>query len=445
MPERETVLFQGDHAMTYAAAVSYLYGLQKHGIKLGLDIMTALVGRLGMPQSCYRSLHIAGTNGKGSTAAMTAAMFQAGGYRVGLYTSPHLVEFGERIRINGRMISESDIARLTELVKRVSEPDLSPTFFEFTTAMALQYFAESQVDLAVLEVGLGGRFDATNVVSPLVCAITTIALDHQQYLGSTLESVAFEKAGIIKPDVPVVVGRLPREARETIERIAAEREAQAFCLDRDFQVEGKTPSRFNYSGFGVRYEDLSSPLLGVHQLDNCACAVSLVEAAHQAGLAVAESAIREGLYKVQWEGRLEVVARDPLTVLDGAHNPAAAQALADYLRTFRLSHPLSRVVLVLAMMRDKDHRRFLERLKGLVDHVVVTQAELERSATVDELLPLVAEQWPEARTSARASGALAEARQLARSQDLICVTGSLMLIGEMKAWLRSCGLSRLRG
>ena len=430
--------------MTYTAAVSYLYSLQKHGIKLGLDTMTALVGRLGMPQSRYRSLHIAGTNGKGSTAALTAAMFQAGGYRVGLYTSPHLVEFGERIRVGGRMIPESDIARLTELVKGISEPDLLPTFFEFTTAMALQYFAESQVDLAVLEVGLGGRFDATNVVSPLACAITTIALDHQQYLGSTLESVAFEKAGIIKPNVPVILGRLPGEARDTIERIAVERDAPVFCLGRDFQVEGETPARFKYSGFGLRYDDLSCPLLGTHQLENCACALSLVESARDR-LAIHEPAIREGLREVQWEGRLEVVARDPMTVLDGAHNPAAAKALADYLRTFRLSNPLSRVILVLAMMRDKDHRGFVEFFKGLVDEVVVTQADLKRSATADELLPLVGETWPRARTNTRVSGALGDARHLARPQDLICVTGSLMLVGEVKASLRGCGLSRLRG
>ena len=431
--------------MTYTAAVSYLYSLQKHGIKLGLDTMTALVGRLGMPQSRYRSLHIAGTNGKGSTAALTAAMFQAGGYRVGLYTSPHLVEFGERIRVDGRMISESDIARLTELVKGISDPDLSPTFFEFTTAMALQYFAESQVDLAVLEVGLGGRFDATNVVSPLACAITTIALDHQQYLGSTLESVAFEKAGIIKPNVPVILGRLPGEARDTIERIAVERDAPVFRLGRDFQVEGETPARFKYSGFDVRYDDLSCPLLGAHQLENCACALSLVESARRDRLAIQEPAIREGFRTVQWEGRLEIVARDPLTVLDGAHNPAAARALADYLRTFRLSNPMSRVILVLAMMRDKDHRGFVEFFKGLVDEVVVTQADLKRCATADELLPLVVETWPRARTNARVSGALDAAKQLARPQDLICVTGSLMLVGEVKASLRGCGLSRLRG
>jgi dihydrofolate synthase / folylpolyglutamate synthase len=431
--------------MTYRAAVSYLYSLQKHGIKLGLDTMTALVGRLGMPQGRYRNLHIAGTNGKGSTAAMTASMFQAGGYRVGLYTSPHLVEFRERIRIDGRMISESDIGRLTEVVKGVSEPDLSPTFFEFTTAMALHYFAESKVDVAVLEVGLGGRFDATNVVSPLVCAITTIALDHQQYLGNTLESVAFEKAGIIKPNVPVITGRLSREAFETIARIAGERNAPLFSLGRDFEVEGETPARFSYSGASVRYVGLSCPLLGAHQLENCACALALVDAARQHRLVVREAAIREGLRQVQWEGRLEVVARNPLTVLDGAHNPAAANALAEFLRTFRTSNPASRVVLVLAMMRDKDHHGFVEPFNGLVDDLVLTQVDFKRSATVEELLPVIGTLCTQVRTQARVADALGEANQLARPQDLIYITGSLMLIGEVKAALRGCGLSPLRG
>lgn len=431
--------------MTYTAAISYLYGLQKHGIKLGLDTMTALVGRLGMPQSRFPSLHIAGTNGKGSTAAMTAAVLQAGGYRVGLYTSPHLVEFVERICVSGQMIPETEIARLTQLVKSVSEPDLSPTFFEFTTAMAMQYFAESQVDVAVLEVGLGGRFDATNVVTPVASAITTIALDHQQYLGNTLESVAFEKAGIIKDNVPVVLGRVAGTVRETIERIADERGAAVYCLGRDFDVEGDAPARFRYSGFGVRYADLSCPLLGAHQLDNAACALSLIETARRNRLPVGEQAIREGLRHVQWEGRLEVAARDPLTVLDGAHNPAAAESLANYIRTFRLANPGSRVVLILAMMRDKDHRGFIEPLKNVVDEVVLTQADLKRSATVDELMPVLRHAWPRARAIANVPGAVREARQLARPQDLICVTGSLMLIGEVKALLRGCGLSPLRG
>ena len=431
--------------MTYTAAVSYLYGLQKHGIKLGLDTMTALVGRLGMPHARYRTLHIAGTNGKGSTAAMTAGMLQAGGYRVGLYTSPHLVDFGERIRVNGRMIPEADIARLTDAVKNAADPDLAPTFFEFTTAMAFQYFAEADIDVAVLEVGLGGRFDATNVVSPIACGVTTIGLDHQQYLGNTLESVAFEKAGIIKSNVPVVVGHLPDEAREVIERIAAERDAPLLCWGRDFRVEGETPAHFSYFGFGARYDALSCPLIGVHQLENCACALSLIEAARPHRLAVAEPAIRQGLQEVHWEGRLEVVSRDPLTILDGAHNPAAAQALAGYLRGFRRSNPLSRVILVLAMMRDKDHQGFLAPLTEVVDDVVLTQAALKRSATIDELFQRVRRIWPEVRINARVADALSEARRLARSQDLICVTGSLMLIGEVKALLRGCGLSPLRG
>jgi len=431
--------------MTYAAAVSYLYSLQQHGIKLGLDTMTALVGRLGMPQARYPSFHIAGTNGKGSTAAMTAAILQAGGYRVGLYTSPHLVEFRERIRINGRMVPESDIARLTEAVKAAAQADLSPTFFEFTTAMALQYFAESKVDAAVLEVGLGGRFDATNVVSPLACAITTIALDHQQYLGSTLESVAFEKAGIVKPKVPVIVGHVPGEAGDTIERVAIERQAPVVRLGRDFHVEGDTPAAFTYRCGGIRYEELSCPLPGTHQLDNCACAVALVTTAGDQRLAVEEPAIRQGLREVQWEGRLEIVASEPLTLLDGAHNPAAAAALGEYLRRFRRSRPLSRVILVLAMMRDKDHRGFIEPFQGLVDEVVLTQAALKRSATVDELLPVVRDLWPQVRTHARVSDALADAKATARPQDVVCVTGSLMLVGEVKALLRGCGLSPLRG
>ena len=431
--------------MTYTAAVSYLYSLQKHGIKLGLDTVTALVGRLGMPQSRYASVHIAGTNGKGSTAALTAAIFQAAGYRVGLYTSPHLVEFRERIRVDGRMILESDIARLTDLVKGVCRAELSPTFFEFTTAIALQYFAESRVDIAVLEVGLGGRFDATNVVSPLACAVTTIALDHQQYLGDTLQSIAFEKAGIIKPNVPVILGRLAAEAHEAIERIAVERNAPLFRLGRDFQVEGQSPVRFSYCGFGVQYADLSCPLIGAHQLDNCACALSLVESVRPHRVVVTASAVRQGLQEVHWEGRLEIVGREPLTVLDGAHNPAAAKVVADYLRAFRSSHPVSRVILVLAMMRDKDHRAFVEAFKGIVDDVVVTQANLKRSATTEELLSVIGGFWPHARINARVPDALAEAKQLARSQDLICVTGSLMLVGEVKASLRGCGLSRLRG
>ncbi|HLZ33049.1 MAG TPA: folylpolyglutamate synthase/dihydrofolate synthase family protein [Nitrospira sp.] len=431
--------------MTYASSVAYLYSLQKHGIKLGLETMTALTGRLGMPQARYRTLHIAGTNGKGSTAAMTASILQAAGYRVGLYTSPHLVEFRERIRVNGEMISESEVARVTEQVKERCGPDLSPTFFECTTAMALSYFADAQVDVAVLEVGMGGRYDATNVVTPLACAIITIALDHQEYLGTTLASVAFEKAGIIKACVPVVVGRVPDEAHRTIEQIARDRSAPLSCLGRDFHAIGSTPERFSFVGRGLRYNDLRCALQGVHQLDNAACALALLEAAGSNGIAVTEQAVREGLGRVSWEGRIEIVDRRPMTVLDGAHNPAAATALSQYLRTYRLTHPGSRVILVLGMMRDKDHRGFIEPLRDLVDEVVLTQADLPRSATVQDLQSELRDQWPHPHARAVLSDALGHAKQLAGTDDLICVTGSLMLIGDVKALFRGCGLSPLRG
>lgn len=431
--------------MTYSTAVAYLYRLQKHGIKLGLATMMALMARLGMPQIRYRALHIAGTNGKGSTAAMAAAILQAAGYRVGLYTSPHLVEFRERIRVNGEMIAESQVAQLTEQLQALCRLDLSPTFFEYTTAMALQHFADSGVDVAVLEVGLGGRFDATNVVTPMACAITTISLDHQEYLGTTLSSIAFEKGGIMKPGVPVVVGRLDEDAWGTIEQVAGERQAPMFRLNRDFCAEGKTPQRFSYRGLGMQYEGLTCPLEGRHQLDNAACALALLGAAASQGITVETEAVQAGLRAVNWAGRLEVVDRRPTILLDGAHNPAAVRALADYLtcsdRSFR-SHP---IVLVLGMMRDKDHRGFVEPLKCLVDAVVLTQADIPRAATALELQVSLEGLLPHPHVVPSPGEAMALAKQLATPDGLVCVTGSLMLVGECKAWFRGCGLSPLRG
>lgn len=431
--------------MTYVSAVAYLYRLQKHGIKLGLETMTALMGRLGMPQARYRTLHIAGTNGKGSTAAMAASVLQSAGYRVGLYTSPHLVEFRERIRVNGEMIAESQVAQLTEHIRTSCQPDLSPTFFEYTTAMALQHFAEARVDVAVLEVGLGGRFDATNVVTPMACAVTTIALDHQDHLGTTLSSIAFEKAGIIKQGVSVVLGRLDEEARRTIEQVALERQAPVSRLDEDFHIEGESPAHFSYHGLGLQYDGLTCALEGRHQLDNAACALALLEAAAPQGITVTAESVREGLRAVNWAGRLEIVDHHPTILVDGAHNPAAARVLADYLTDSLRSHPSRRVVLVLGMMRDKDHRGFVEPLRGLVDEVVLTQADFPRSATAQELRAALVDLFPSSHVAPSLSEAMTLARQLAGSEDLVCVTGSLMLVGECQAWLRGCGLSSLRG
>ncbi len=431
--------------MTYSSAVAYLYRLQKHGIKLGLETMTALMVRLGMPQTQYRALHIAGTNGKGSTAAMAAAVLQAAGYRVGLYTSPHLVEFRERIRVNDEMIAELQVAQLTEKIQTLCQSDLSPTFFEFTTAMAFQHFADSGVDVAVLEVGLGGRFDATNVVTPMACAVTTISLDHQEYLGTTLSSIAFEKAGIIKPGVPVVLGRLEDDAWRTIEQVARERQAPVFRINENFRTEGETTRQFSYRGLGMQYDELTCALEGRHQLDNAACALALLGTAASQEITVTAEAVRAGLRMVNWAGRLEVVDRRPTILLDGAHNPAAATALADYLTGSDRSHPSRPVVLVLGMMRDKDHRGFVEPLRALVQEVVLTQADLPRSATAQELRASLQGLLSHPHVVPSFSDAMALARQLATPDGLVCVTGSLMLVGECKAWFRGCGFSPLRG
>lgn len=430
---------------SYRSALEKLFARTGSTAKFGLDRTKALLALLGNPHERIRSFHVAGTNGKGSVIATLDTLLRAKGMSVGRYTSPHLVDFRERIRVNGEMIGEAAVAGLTEQMRSHCGTDLVPTFFECTTAMALQHFADAHVDVAVLEVGLGGQFDATNVVTPTACAITTIALDHQEYLGTTLSSIAFEKAGIIKSNVPVVVGRIEEEAWHRIEQVATERHAPLARLDRDFFAEGQTPNSFSYRGRAVHYEGLTIPLEGRHQLDNAACALALIEAATTNGLEVLDAAVRQGLRVVHWEGRLEIVDRHPTVMLDGAHNPAASAVLATYLKDYARTNPQSRVILVWGMMRDKDHRGFAAPLVDAVDDLILTQAHLPRSATVADLHGALVGHRCCPRAAPILSEAIALARRLAAPDDLICVTGSLMLVGEMKALVRGCGLSPIRG
>ena len=431
--------------MTYPSTVQFLYGLQQHGIKLGIETIRALLGRVGDPHRRYPVLHIGGTNGKGSTAAMAASILRASGHRVGLYTSPHLIDFRERIRVNGEMIPESRVIRGVELLREASAPDLAPTFFEFTTALAFHYFAECQVDVVVLEVGLGGRFDATNVVEPLAAAITTIGLDHEIYLGSTIEAIAMEKAGIIKPGVPVVLGRIGEPACRVIEDRASTMGAPVFRLERDFRCEGSSPADCRYTGLSLRAEHLSCPLQGRFQIDNLACSLALIELAHEKGVTVSETAVRAGLRQVAWEGRLEIVGQEPTVMVDGAHNPAAATVLAEYLAEWRRARPAARVSLIVGMMRDKHPREFLAPLLPLIDTLIFTQADLPRAATGAELRLLLGDDAPFAQVAPTPSEALAIAKHSAAASDLICVTGSLMLVGEIKAIFRGGSLSPVRG
>jgi len=431
--------------MSYRQSVDFLYGLQKHGIKPGLEAVQGLLDRLERPERRYPSLHIAGTNGKGSTAAMAASMLQAAGYRVGLYTSPHLVDFRERILVNGSMMTEADMAALTDRVCAVSGAPRESTFFEFTTAMAFRHFADSGIDVAVIEVGLGGRFDATNVLAPIVTAITTVAFDHQEHLGTTLAAIAFEKAGIIKPGVPVVVGRVPDEAADVLTRVAGERDAPLHRLPGDFQVEGEPSAPFRYNGLNISYNGLTCPLAGRHQLDNAACALALLESAANQGLPVSETAVRDGLRTVRWGGRLETADAHPRLVLDGAHNPDAAAAVADYVADFRRGRAGSRVLLILGIMRDKDREGILDHLLPHVDEVIVTQAGGPRATPAQDLASLVTARGRTAHVRPDPADAMSLARRMAAPDDLILLTGSLLLVGEAKAILQGCALSPLRG
>ncbi|HEY3197246.1 MAG TPA: folylpolyglutamate synthase/dihydrofolate synthase family protein [Nitrospirales bacterium] len=438
-------------AAEFEKSLQYLYALQSHGIKPGLSRTIALLEALGNPHSSFGVFHVAGTNGKGSTAAMIASVLAAQGYRVGLYTSPHLMDFTERIQINGAPLTHDGAAALTEIVRHAAERCLQepPTFFEATTAMAFRHFAEEAVQFGVIEVGLGGRYDATNVVAPIVTGITTIALDHQQYLGNTLEAIAGEKAGIIKDHIPVVAGRIEAPALAVIQTQALQRDAPCRSLGREFDIQGESPAQFSYRGISHSYAGLMCPLAGRHQMDNAACALAMLEVAQERAIGISDTSVRTGLQSVRWPGRLEIIGWQPRILLDGAHNPQAAAVLATYLaeQNARPSTPAARLILVVGMMRDKDREQVLARLAGIpgASHLILTKAMHPRAAEPEELALAAAGLRIPIELLPSIPAALARARGIAHHDDTICVTGSLAVVGEAKAILENATVSDLRG
>jgi len=440
--------------MSYQETIDYLFGLQKHGIKFGLSNSVQLMGLMGDPQRRFRSVHIAGTNGKGSTAAFLACMLKAAGYRVGLYTSPHLVSFTERIRINGVPVTEERVVGLAERVRARYENvrsaeggPLTPTFFEVTTAMAFTCFAEERVDIAVVEAGMGGRLDSTNVIAPLVSVITNIDLEHTEFLGTTVGLIASEKAGIIKPGVPVVTGAVQPEALAVIEQQARLAGSPVFRMPQDFGVEQVAADReqeFDYRGISARLPRLRIVMLGRHQVGNACLALAAAECIGKAGMKISEAALRAGLADAVWEGRLERVAQSPDIYLDGAHNPASAQVLADALRDLKRSY--RRMVLVVGILKDKDYRGILDRLVPLADRVVLTRPNYSRALDTASL----AAEISTLHGDVASTGSVAEAIDLARREtardDLIIITGSLYTVGDARAAFRPGeGPGMLRG
>jgi dihydrofolate synthase/folylpolyglutamate synthase len=443
----------------YQETIDYLYALQKHGIKLALSNSVKLMALMGEPHRKFRSVHVAGTNGKGSTSLFIAAMLRAAGFRVGLYTSPHLVSFTERIRIDNTLITEERVvelaARLRDASRTAAGPDetfaLNPTFFEVATAMAFTYFAEEGVDLAVIEVGMGGRLDSTNVITPLVSVITNIELEHTEFLGTTLAQIAGEKAGIIKRGVPVVTGAAQQEVLAVIDREAAVHDAEVYRLSRDFMPTHGGSSLeqvFDYSGIKRAYEKVRINMLGRHQVDNACLALATIECLRGAGIPVAEAAIRSGLEQARWEGRMELVALKPDIYLDGAHNPASARILAATVREMRTAY--QRLVLIIGILGDKDYHGILSALASLADHVVVTKPGYSRAMDVLKLASEIRKLHGSVEIAETVEEAIAAACKAASPKDLVLITGSLYVVGEARAAFRagagqSCALAGLKG
>ena len=419
--------------------LDYLFSLEHFGIKFGLENVRAILEALGHPENAFRSVHIAGTNGKGSVTAIIDTALRAAGHKSARYTSPHLVHLTERFVVGGQQATADELSRAVDRVRTVIVDlqrrgvlDVHPTFFEVTTAAAFEIFRNASVEVAVCEVGLGGRLDATNVLSPMVTAITSIALDHQQYLGTAIAEIAAEKAGIIKHGVPVVVGPLTAEAERVIRRVAQEHEARLIRADEEVAVEPLPPPSSGGQAIRLRtprrnYGAVNLRLEGRHQIDNAAIAVRVLECLDENGLAVSPEAIVDGLSTVRWPGRLERVelADGRSALLDAAHNPAGAAALAAFLAQRGVRRPL-----VFAAMRDKDARGILAALLPYISSLVLTRATTARSADPHALLEIASALVPDTPvyTADSVRSALSHAWKL--SPDIV-VAGSIFLLGDV--------------
>jgi dihydrofolate synthase/folylpolyglutamate synthase len=449
---------QMDIDKAYQETLDYLYSHIDYSLqktfryspeKFDLGRMRAFMAALGDPQREYAIIHVAGTKGKGSVSALCASALQAGGYRVGLYTSPHLQDYAERIQVDGQPIPHSELVLLVEELKPyvAASPDI--TTFEITTALALLYFARREVGAAVVEVGLGGRLDATNICDPLVTVITSISYDHTYLLGETLAEIAGEKAGIIKHGIPVVVSPQMEEARTVLERIAAEREAPVTQVGRDYLFEslaksvtnqrlivwknssppdfttGKTP--------GSEREEplnLTIPLLGDHQVENAATAYAALQVAAEKGLLVSESSIRQGFENVNWPARFEIMRHNPPMIIDSAHNRDSALKLRRTLEDYYPDHP---VVMVFGASEDKDIQGMLTELLPVVRQMVVTKSTHPRAIEPEKLMEIAQQFDRPVAAAPSVEEALVEAEKQAAGEAIILVTGSIFVAAAARA------------
>jgi len=447
-----------NYYMTYQQVLDYLSSSEHLGIKFGLSNIKKLLRDIGFCYEKFRIIHITGTNGKGSVAIFLSSILKEAGFRVGLYTSPHLVDFRERIQVDGSYISKRRVVELFPkllFLTRTTRPELSvkPTYFEIMTALALQYFSQANVEIAILEVGMGGRLDATNVFKhSLVSIITNVDLEHTEYLGKKISDISREKAGIVKRNGIVITGVKQRRALEVIEGVCQKKKARLFLLGKDMNVQQVNQRRndndfcdfqkFDYQGIFNSFRDLKIKLLGRHQIENAGLALGAIEALKLRGIHVTEKHLRKGLEKATWPGRLEVLncvnwkGKDCRVVLDGAHNPAAIRCLKNAFLEGVIPH--RRIILVLGILKDKDVKKMVAEIVPLCQEVVVTSPRTERAFNKSLLRREILKYLPSnrVRIGDGVEGALKKALEIANSDDLICVTGSLYTVGEARSALK---------
>ena len=422
---------------SYQEALDYLYSLTQSGIKLGLKNTAQLLQYFGDPQLKTRTIHIAGTNGKGSTAAITESILRASGYKVGLYTSPHLLDFRERIQINRSMIDKQQTVDLISKVKSAVEKlSLPVTFFEFGTVLAFLYFHEQKTDINVIEVGLGGRLDATNLCQAEISIITSISRDHTQFLGEDLEQIAFEKASIIK-DRGTVFAHIPNEKLfNVINRLAQKRSADIYRLGVDFQVTPETQQNdkniFSFKWGPLILNNLKVPLNGCFQRDNSGLALSACFKLKEFGLSIDEKSIRQGLETVSWEGRLETFSSNPTVVLDCAHNEDSVRNMTSELRK---NFTFSRCFIVLGLMQDKNIDEIIKILSLLGDQFFLVPVNPPRGEQPEKLAEKLKKHSKPSQVFETVSNALHAVKIIANENDLICITGSIFLVANAKKCL----------
>lgn len=433
-------------SISYEEAIKYLSKLTRFGVNFGLGRIEELMRRLDNPHLDLKVIHIGGTNGKGSTSAMMASILQAGGYRVGSFTSPHLHSYTERFIINGKAIAGEDLAILIQelrpfLEDMVLEGYEHPTEFEVCTALAFLYFKRKKVDFLVLEVGMGGAIDSTNVAAPIISVITNVGLDHMEYLGGTIAEIAKVKSGIIKPGVPLVTAA-DGEGLEVIREACKENGSKMILVGRDITWEQMSFSpagqQFNIYGRRGKYGNLLLSLLGRHQLTNAATAVGVAEVLADLGVNLDEKAVRDGLASVNWPARLEILKENPLVIIDAAHNYDGAKNLRQALREY---FPGRRLFLVIGMLEDKERTRVIAELATGSRMVVVTRPNSPRAGNWHKLAVEALKHAPEVYIIEDIEEAVKKAMVLAKPEDMICVTGSFYMVAEARELLLSTGLA----